>query len=592
MELVASPSLNPLYSGGLWEPVIWIPPTTVRLCCDQYASGVGTIPMSATSTPLASSPRTSARCNPSPLGRLSRPTATAPFTPLSARNAAYAPATAVATSSVRSFPAMPRMSSSQKSAREIAIAVTAMAISRASFREYDIRGIAGKDLTEEVATAVAGAYAAFLAERGVKGAVAVGRDNRPSGEGLHRALVRGLLASGVDVADIGIVPTPLAYWSQHNLTVVGGIQITGSHNPPEYNGFKLGLGTSSIYGADIQHIYELAVAGKFPRGKGTLRKEQVIDRYIDDIAARVGTLSRASSRDDWGVRGDDLKVVIDCGNGVGALVAPKLFPKLGIKPRCLFCESDGTFPNHHPDPTVPKNLEALIAAVKEEQADIGIAFDGDADRIGVIDHTGEIIWGDYLLIIYAREVLARTGEGQAIVFDVKASQALPEAIEKAGGIPVMWKTGHSLIEEKMHETHAPVAGEMSGHMFFAEGYYGFDDALYGAARLLRIVAESGKTVRDLLADVPRFVSTPEIRVDCPDDKKFGIVEEAKKYFGAKYKVITVDGARVLFGGGWGLIRASNTQPVLVMRFEARTKEQLEKIQSEIQGWLRSKGVTV
>lgn len=455
-----------------------------------------------------------------------------------------------------------------------------MAISRAIFREYDIRGIAGKDLTEEVATAVAGAYAAFLAEKGVKGALAVGRDNRPSGEGLHRALVGGLLSSGVDVMDIGIVPTPLAYWSQHNLGVVGGIQITGSHNPPEYNGFKLGLGTSSIYGADIQHIYELAVAGKFPRGKGTLRNEQVIDRYIDDIAARVGKLPRA------------LNVVIDCGNGAGALVAPKLFAKLGIKPRCLFCESDGTFPNHHPDPTIPKNLEALIAAVREDKADIGIAFDGDADRIGVIDHTGEIIWGDYLLIIYARDVLARTGKRQAIVFDVKASQALPEAIEKAGGIPVMWKTGHSLIEEKMHDTHAPVAGEMSGHMFFAEGYYGFDDALYGAARLLRIVADSGKTVRDLLADVPRFVSTPEIRVDCPDDKKFGIVEEAKEYFGAKYKVITVDGARVLFGDGWGLIRASNTQPVLVMRFEARTKEQLEKIQSEMQGWLRSKGVKV
>jgi len=455
-----------------------------------------------------------------------------------------------------------------------------MAISRAIFREYDIRGIAGKDLTEEVATAVAGAYAAFLAERGVKGALAVGRDNRPSGEGLHRALVGGLLASGLDVVDVGVVPTPLAYWSQHNLAVVGGIQITGSHNPPEYNGFKLGLGTSSIYGADIQHIYELALAGKFPRGKGTLRGEQIIDRYIDDIAARVGKLRRA------------LKVVIDCGNGAGALVAPKLFQKLGIKPRYLFCESDGTFPNHHPDPTVPKNLEALIAAVKQDQADIGIAFDGDADRIGVIDHTGEIIWGDYLLIIYARDALARTGKGQSIVFDVKASQALPETIEKAGGIPVMWKTGHSLIEEKMHQTHAPVAGEMSGHMFFAEGFYGFDDALYGAARLLRIVAESGKTVRDLLADVPRFVSTPEIRLDCPDDKKFGIVEEAQKYFGAKYEVNTVDGARVLFGDGWGLIRASNTQPVLVMRFEARTKEQLEKIQSEMQGWLRSKGVKV
>jgi len=455
-----------------------------------------------------------------------------------------------------------------------------MAMSRAIFREYDIRGVAGKDLTEEVATAVGGAYAAFLIEKGVKGALAIGRDNRPSGEGLHRALVAGLLASGVDVVDIGIVPTPLAYWSQHNLDVVGGIQITGSHNPPEYNGFKLGLATCSIYGADIQHIYELAVAGKFPRGKGTLRHEQVIDRYVDDIAARVGKLSR------------DLKVVLDCGNGAGSLVAPKLFPKLGIKPRFLFCESDGTFPNHHPDPTLPKNVEDLIAAVKRDHADIGIAFDGDADRIGVIDNTGEIIWGDYILIIYARDVLARTAKGQAIVFDVKASQALPEAIEKAGGIPIMWKTGHSLIEEKMHETHAPVAGEMSGHMFFAEGFYGFDDALYGAARLLRIVADSGKSVRDLLADIPRFVSTPEIRVDCPDDKKFGIVEEATKYFSAKYEVITVDGARVLFGDGWGLIRASNTQPVLVMRFEARTKEQLERIQSEMQGWLRSRGVKV
>ena len=455
-----------------------------------------------------------------------------------------------------------------------------MTLSRAIFREYDIRGVAGKDLTEEAARLVAGAYAAFLAEKGVKGTLAVGRDNRPSGEKLHASLVAGLLASGIDVVDIGIIPTPLAYWSQHNLDVVGGIQITGSHNPPEYNGFKLGLGTTSIYGTDIQHLYELAISGKFPRGNGTLRKEDVIDRYVVDIANRVGKLSRP------------LKVVIDCGNGAGALVAPALFPRLGIKPRCLFCESDGTFPNHHPDPTVPKNVEALIAAVKQDRADIGIAFDGDADRIGVIDNTGEIIWGDYLLIIYARDALARTGKGQSIVFDVKASQALPEAVEKAGGIPVMWKTGHSLIEQKMHETHAPVGGEMSGHMFFSEGFYGFDDALYGAARLLHIVADSGKTVRELLADVPRFVSTPEIRVDCPDDQKFGIVEKAKKHFAAKYKVITVDGVRVLFGDGWGLIRASNTGPILVMRFEARTEEQLEKIQSEMLGWLRANGVKV
>ena len=455
-----------------------------------------------------------------------------------------------------------------------------MELSRTIFREYDIRGVAGKDLTEEVATAVAGAFAAFLAEKGVKGTLAVGRDNRPSGEKFHPALVSGLLASGIDVVDIGIVPTPLAYWSQHNLDVVGGIQITGSHNPPEYNGFKLGLGTTSIFGADIQHLYDLAVEGRFPRGKGTLCKQQVIDRYVDDIAGRIGKLSR------------DVKVILDCGNGAGALVAPKLFPKLGIKPRCLFCESDGTFPNHHPDPTVAKNVEALIAAVKKDRADVGIAFDGDADRIGVIDDQGEIIWGDSLLIIYARDALARKGKGQSIVFDVKASQALPEAVEKAGGIPVMWKTGHSLIEQKMHETDAPVGGEVSGHMFFSEGYYGFDDALYGAARLLRIMADSGKSVRELLLDVPRFVSTPEIRVDCPDDKKFGIVDEARQYFGARYKVITVDGVRVQFGDGWGLIRASNTGPVLVMRFEARTQEQLDIIQSEMQGWLRAKGVKV
>jgi len=306
----------------------------------------------------------------------------------------------------------------------------------------------------------------------------------------------------------------------------------------------------------------------------------VIDRYCDDIVSRVGRVAR------------DLKVVLDCGNGAGALVVPGLFSRLGITPKFLFCESDGTFPNHHPDPTVPKNLEHLIAAVRKDGADIGIAFDGDADRIGVIANDGEIIWGDYLLIIYARDALARTGRGQSIVFDVKASQALPEAVEKAGGVPVMWKTGHSLIEEKMHETRAPVGGEMSGHMFFSEGFYGFDDALYGAARLLKIVAESGKSVHDLLADVPRFVSTPEIRVDCADDEKFAIVQEAREHFGDRYKVITVDGVRVLFGDGWGLIRASNTQPVIVMRFEARSKPELDKIQSEMQGWLRSKGVQV
>jgi phosphomannomutase / phosphoglucomutase len=453
-------------------------------------------------------------------------------------------------------------------------------LSQGIFREYDIRGVAGKDLTVDAARAIGRAFAALLRDRKVTGAIAVGRDNRPSGNGLHDALLTGLTESGIDVVDVGVVPTPVAYWAQHNLGVAGGIQITGSHNPPEYNGFKLGIGKKSMYGAEIQRIYQLATAGTAPSGRGSVRDEHVIDRYIDDIVARTGPLKRP------------IHVVADCGNGAGALVAPQLLRRLGVKSECLYCESDGTFPNHHPDPTIPENVRDLIAQVKRTGAELGVAFDGDADRIGVVDDTGEIIWGDYLLILYARDVLARTGKGQPIIFDVKCSQALSEAIELAGGKPLMWRTGHSLIEEKMHETHAPIAGEMSGHMFFAENFYGFDDALYGAARLLRIVADSGRTVRELLADVPRFVSTPEIRAECPDDRKFAVVEEAKRYFSSKYKSIDVDGVRVLFGDGWGLVRASNTQPALVLRFEARSRERLDEIQGEIEGWLAAQGVRI
>jgi phosphomannomutase / phosphoglucomutase len=455
-----------------------------------------------------------------------------------------------------------------------------LALSREIFREYDIRGMTGKDLTPEVARLVARAYAAFLGEKSVSGRVVVGRDNRPSGNDLHHELVSGLVESGLDVVDIGVVPTPLAYWAQHKLDVVGGIQITGSHNPPEYNGFKLGLAKRSIYGEDIQHIYALALGGRFPTGTGTTKYEPIIDCYVDDIVERIGPITRP------------LRVVIDAGNGAGALVAPLLFQKLGLDATCLFCESDGSFPNHHPDPTVPENLADLMAAVKSQSADVGIAFDGDADRIGVIDETGEIIWGDQLLIIYARDVIARKGKGQPIIFDVKCSQSLPEAIEKAGGKPIMWKTGHSVIEEKMHETGAPIAGEMSGHMFFAEGFYGFDDAMYGAAMLLRIMADSGQGVHEMLSDVPRFVSTPELRVPCADNRKFAVVEAARTHFSAIHDVIDVDGVRVLFGDGWGLIRASNTQPLLVMRFEARTQQDLDAIRSELEGWLREQGVQV
>jgi phosphomannomutase/phosphoglucomutase len=461
-----------------------------------------------------------------------------------------------------------------------------MAVAPGIFRQYDIRGIVGRDLTTQAARAIGGAYAAYLRELrkgdgGQRiGTIAVGRDNRPTGAELHDALVEGLTRAGADVVDIGVVPTPLNYWSLHNLDVAGGIQITGSHNPPEYNGFKLSVGKGSMHGSQIQHLYEIIRTGNFPTGKGTVRSEAVTDRYIDDIVRRIGKLSRR------------IKGVYDCGNGAGALVAPALFEKLGLTGRGLFCESDGTFPNHHPDPTVPENLVDLIAAVRKDGAEIGIAFDGDADRIGVVDDRGEIIWGDRILIIYARDVLARTGAGQPIIFDVKSSQALPDAIERAGGKPIMWKTGHSLIKDKMKETHAPVAGEMSGHMFFSEGFYGHDDALYGAARLLRIVADSGKTVRQLLADVPNFVSTPEIRVEVPEERKFGIVDKAVEHFRSQHDVIDVDGARVLFGDGWGLIRASNTQPVLVARYEASSPQRLAAIQGEMEGWLRSQGVQV
>jgi phosphomannomutase / phosphoglucomutase len=455
-----------------------------------------------------------------------------------------------------------------------------MTVSRGIFRQYDIRGIVGRDLTAEVAHFVGRAYAGYLAEHGISGAVAVGRDNRPSGDGLRDALVLGLTECGVDVVDVGVVPTPLLYWSLHHLGVIGGIQITGSHNPPEYNGFKLSLGTSSIHGGAIQRLYEIGSGGRLPSGRGSVRHEAVIERYVADIAHRIDRLPRA------------MNVVVDCGNGAGSLAADRLFDRLGLHATYLFCESDGTFPNHHPDPTVPENLEDLIAAVREHRADIGVAFDGDADRLGVVDGEGTIIWGDHILILYARDVLARTGKGQPIIFDVKCSQALPDAVRAAGGEPIMWRTGHSLIKEKMKETNAPIAGEMSGHMFFTEGFYGHDDALYGAARLLRIIADSGHSISELLADVPKYVSTPEIRVDCPEEIKFGVVERAVAHFRASHEVIDVDGVRVLFGDGWGLIRASNTQPVLVLRFEARTEQRLAEIRDHMESWLRAQGVAV
>ena len=454
-----------------------------------------------------------------------------------------------------------------------------MTLSREIFRQYDVRGIVGRDLTADTAYALGRAYAAYVKNKGRSGSVAVGRDNRPSGGELRDALVCGLTECGLNVVDVGLVPTPLLYWALNHVDVVGGIQVTGSHNPPEYNGFKLSLGTESIHGEEIQELYRLAAAGKFPTGKGTVRTQAIIDSYVEDIVARTGKLTRR------------LKIVVDCGNGVGALVAPQLFDHLDVEWRGLFCESDGTFPNHHPDPTVVENLQDLIRAVRSTGADLGVGFDGDADRIGVVDADGNIVWGDHVLILYARDVLERTGPGQPIVFDVKCSQALPDEIVKAKGVPVMWKTGHSLMKDKMHELHAPVGGEMSGHMFFTEGFYGHDDALYGAARLIRIIAASGKSLSGLLDDVPKFVSTPELRVDVEESRKFQIVDDAIRHFRETHEVIDVDGARVLFGDGWGLIRASNTQPVLVTRYEARSEQRLAAIRGDMEQWLRTQGVS-
>ncbi|HUF30334.1 MAG TPA: phosphomannomutase/phosphoglucomutase [Gemmatimonadaceae bacterium] len=455
-----------------------------------------------------------------------------------------------------------------------------MDISQGIFRQYDIRGIVGKDLTVEVAALVGRAFGTHLRALGARGAIAVGRDNRPSGGMLRDAMVSGITSTGFDVIDIGVVPTPLLYWALHKLPVAGGIQITGSHNPAEYNGFKLSAGTASLHGDAVQRLYEIIESRNFATGEGVVQYEDVIERYLADMVERVGVLSRP------------VRVVLDCGNGAGAVVGPQLLRRLGANLTTLFCESDGTFPNHHPDPTVVENLSDIIAAVREQRADIGIAFDGDADRIGVVDERGEIVWGDHVLILYARDVLARTGHGQAVIFDVKCSQALPDAIAAAGGKPVMWKTGHSLIKDKMKAEQAPVAGEMSGHMFFEEGFYGHDDAMYAAGRLLRILADSGDTVSGLLADVPPFVSTPEIRIHVEDARKFGIVEDAVRHFRAAHDVIDVDGVRVLYGDGWGLIRASNTQPVLVMRFEARSAERIQAIRGEFEQWLRAQGVVV
>jgi phosphomannomutase/phosphoglucomutase len=386
-----------------------------------------------------------------------------------------------------------------------------------------------------------------------------------SSRDLSKGLVEGLMECGVQVVDVSMVPTPLLYFSLHHLETDGGVQITGSHNPPEFNGFKVCLGKATIHGEEIQEIRKISESGEFIRGRGTLDKFDMNEPYLRYLENNIepGPFKR--------------RVVLDAGNGAGGPVAVEIYKRLGFEVFPLFCEPDGRFPNHHPDPTIPENLEAMISKVQDASADLGIAFDGDADRIGVVDSEGNIIWGDQLMIIFSRDLLSRH-PGAGIIGEVKCSKVLYDDIEKHGGRGIMWKAGHSLIKSKMKEEGALLAGEMSGHIFFGERYFGFDDAIYAGARLLEILSRNEKTVKELLADIPKMANAPEIRIDCPDDRKFDIVAELAEEFKKDYDVIDVDGARVLFDGGWGLIRSSNTQPVLVLRFEATDEKRLEEIQ--------------
>lgn len=435
------------------------------------------------------------------------------------------------------------------------------------FREYDIRGVVGEDLDAGSVYKIAQGFASYCSRKGVR-RLSLGRDVRLSSPEFRDAVVRGLLTSGIDVVDVGQVPTPLLYFSIVELGTDGGVMITGSHNPPEYNGFKLCVGTTAIYGDMIQEVRTIVENETFIHGEGTLRHEFVIPLYEEKIRENVSLVR-------------SIRAVVDCGNGTAGLVAPKLFRELGVDVIPLFEEPDGNFPNHFPDPTVPENLQKLIEKVRETGADVGVAYDGDADRIGVVDETGKIIFGDYLLVIFSRELLGRK-PGATIISEVKASQNLYDDIEKHGGKPLMYKTGHSLIKKKMKEVGAELAGEMSGHIFFKDRYYGFDDAIYASARLFEIMSRGDAPLSSLLSGLPEVVSTPEIRRDCPDEAKFEVVEEVKKALSRVAKeVVTIDGVRALFDGGWGLVRASNTQPVLVLRFEGRSEEEVEKIRATV-----------
>jgi phosphomannomutase/phosphoglucomutase len=435
------------------------------------------------------------------------------------------------------------------------------------FREYDIRGVADEELLSDDVEQLGLGLGTYLQRASGKN-ISLGRDVRLSGQRLHDALLKGLMSSGCHVTDIGVVPTPLLYYSAKHLKQDGAVMITGSHNPPEYNGFKTVCGEGTLHGETIQAVRKLIDAQDFERGDGRLKTYDIVTPYVDEIASQFQYERR-------------IRVVSDAGNGTAGPVMKRLLAKLNVEVHEMFYEPDGTFPNHHPDPTVPENLAKLVAAVREKKADLGIAFDGDADRIGAVDENGGVIFGDMLLLIYGREILTRK-PGATFIGEVKCSQLLYDELNRLGGNAIMYKTGHSLIKAKMKEEHAELAGEMSGHMFFADRYYGYDDALYASCRLIEIVGKSGKPLSAQLAGLPKMVSTPEIRVDCPDETKFDVVARAAQILKKTRKTVDVDGVRVIFPEGWGLVRASNTQPVLVMRFEAANPTLLEEYQNEVE----------
>ncbi len=435
------------------------------------------------------------------------------------------------------------------------------------FREYDIRGIVDKDLNPGKVELLGKGIGTYFRQKG-KTEVILGKDCRLSSQPYSEALIKGLHATGCQVVDLGVVPTPLLYFTIYYKKKEAGVMITGSHNPPEYNGFKIMVGEETLYGEEIQKIYQIIKSKKFFEEREDLKSSYDIKpEYIDYVTKNVSFDKK-------------LKVVLDAGNGTAGVVASPIFKNLGCEVIELYCEMDGTFPNHHPDPTIPEALEDLIKTVSESQADVGVAYDGDGDRIGVIDDLGNILWGDQLMVFFSQDILS-SNPGATIISEVKASKVLYEEIEKLGGRPIMWKTGHSLMKKKIKEEKAFLAGEMSGHIFFADRYFGFDDAIYSSARLVEFLSRREEKLSRLLSKLPQTFHTPEIRIYASDEVKFKIVEEVKKELARSHPIIDIDGVRAIFPKGWGLVRASNTQEVLVLRYEGETKEDLEAIKSEI-----------